>query len=225
MSWNGFPRSVRNKLVDKFIQSSNTDKPEKKEEPDEISVWLNLPYIGSTGEHLVKAFRKKMKRILNPKKNVKIKTFFKTTQLKNFTSTKDKVPTLSKSNVVYEIVCPGCGANYIGKTERTVNERTKEHATSDDESAVRDHIRNCCHFHHIHNILSMSDHLFDDHLNIDPQPSFRQFSIQSIQDAVKILDNDQNWNRLLYKEALYIERNNPVLNRGLKASRQLKLFK
>ena len=139
--------------------------------------------------------------------------------MRNFTSTKDKIPTLSKSNVVYQIECPGCGENYIGKTDRTVNERTKEHASTDAESAMKSHIESCCHFQHLHGILSISDNLFEDDVVVGSDPSFRKFAIHSIQNGVKILDNDPNWNQLLYKGALWIERSNPTLNNGLKASR------
>ncbi len=166
-----------------------------------------------------------MKKFLNPKKKVNIKVFSKTTQLKNFASTKDKIPTLSKSNVVYQIKCPGCSVDYIGKTDRTVNERTKEHASTDAESPMKSHIQSCCHFQHLHDIMSISDNLFEDDIIAGTEPSFRKFAIQSIQNEVKILDNDSNWNQLLYKEALWIERSNPSLNNGLKASRQLKLFR
>ena len=51
------------------------------------------------------------------------------------------------------------------------------------------------------------------------------FARHALENGIKILDSDSNWNRLLYKEALCIERNDPSLNRGLKASRQLKLFR
>ena len=53
----------------------------------------------------------------------------------------------------------------------------------------------------------------------------RNFSISSLQERIKILDTDRNWNELLYKKALNIERKDPSLNKGLKASRQLKLFR
>ena len=53
----------------------------------------------------------------------------------------------------------------------------------------------------------------------------RNFTIQALQEEIKILDSDRNWNQLLYKEALNIERKDPTLNKGLKASRQLRLFK
>ena len=36
--------------------------------------------------------------------------------------------TLNQSFVLYEFVCPGCSANYVGKTERTLFERNVEHA-------------------------------------------------------------------------------------------------
>ena len=34
--------------------------------------------------------------------------------------------TLNQSFVLYEFVCPGCSANYVGKTERTLFERNVE---------------------------------------------------------------------------------------------------
>ena len=37
----------------------------------------------------------------------------------------------------------------------------------------------------------------------------RNFTIQSLQEHIKILDNDRRWNQLLYKEALNIERKDP----------------
>ena len=220
-SWNGFPRNVRNRLVDRFVKSSDNRRAEKENDPEEIVLWFNVPYIGSTGENLIKAFRKKITRLLKTKKKIKIKTFFKTSQLKNFASTKDKVPIMSKSDVVYEICCPGCGANYIGKTERTIRERLIEHAWYDLESPMRNHLKSCTHFQHLYGVLSMFDETPEDEV----LPAQRNFAIQSLQETVKILDNDSNWNQLLYKEALNIERKDPSLNKGLKASRQLTLFK
>ena len=41
----------------------------------------------------------------------------------------------------------------------------------------------------------------DNRMDEDEMESLRAFSIQSIQEEVKILDNDANWNQLLYKEA------------------------
>ena len=48
----------------------------------------------------------------------------RTTKTLFFTNTKDKTLSLSQSSVVYMFTCPGCSCNYIGKTERTLHERT-----------------------------------------------------------------------------------------------------
>ena len=40
-----------------------------------------------------------------------------------FCNTKDKTPIINQSFVVYKFTCPGCGANYVGKTEKTLYER------------------------------------------------------------------------------------------------------
>jgi hypothetical protein len=220
-SWNGFPRSVANRLIDRFIKSSDNERAENKDDREEITLWFDVPYIGSTGDNLIKAFRKKITKLLDTKKKIKIQTIFKTSQLRDFASSKDKVPLLSKSNVVYEVCCPGCGASYVGKTERTIRERSIEHAWSDAESPMRNHLKTCTHFQHLYGILS----IFDENRAEEERASLRRFSIQSIQDEIKILDNDSKWNQLLYKEAMHIERRDPPLNKGLKASRQLKLFK
>ena len=219
-SWNGFPRSVTNRLIERFTKSSENERPDE-EDQDEITLWFDVPYIGSTGENLMKSFRKKITKLLNTDKKIKIKTIFKISQLRDFASTKDKVPLMSKSNVVYQVCCPGCNATYIGKTERTLRERTIEHAWSDVESPMRNHLKSCQHFRHLFDMLS----IFENGTRDDEHIALRNFSIQSIQDGIKILDNDSKWNQLLYKEAMQIERKDPQLNRGLKASRQLKLFK
>ena len=44
--------------------------------------------------------------------------------------------------------------------------------------------------------------------------SLRNFSIQSTQNEIKILDNASKLNQLLYKEAMQIERRDPPLNKG-----------
>ena len=45
-----------------------------------------------------------------------------------------------------------------------------------------------------------------------------------VNDNTKVIDSSDNWCTLLIKEALYIKRNKPLLNNGLKASRELFLF-
>ena len=46
----------------------------------------------------------------------------------SFCNTKDRTPIINQTFVVYKFTCPGCSANYVGKTERTLYERCVEHA-------------------------------------------------------------------------------------------------
>ena len=53
---------------------------------------------------------------------------------------------------------------------------------------------------------------------------YNSISTQTVRDNTNIIDCDNNWNLLLYKEAYHIKRSTPFLNNGLKASRELRLF-
>ncbi len=44
--------------------------------------------------------------------------------------------------VEYEFKCPGCNANYIGKTDRCLYTRIKEHS-SHDSSEIYNHVISC----------------------------------------------------------------------------------
>ena len=119
-------------------------------------------------------------------------------------STKDHVAMLSKSNVVYQVSCPGCGKTYIGKTKRTCHERSREHAWSDKESPLRNHLPICAHFQHLHGMLSMNNQLLENDIDsetIDDSSSLREFSIESVRQSVKVLDVDSNWKTPLQRVA------------------------
>ena len=226
-AWNNFPGKVRNSLERRFC----TDKPSNDEPETEesgIDIWLKLPYIGPKGEILVKAFVKKVRRMLKKGKKVDFKIRFQTTPLSAFTSVKDRTPFLNRSNVVYEVTCPGCGCTYIGKTDRTVFERSSEHAWTDKSSIVRQHIHECEQFNHVFEMLQMDP--FDDFPMIieeenEDEKRKRNYFKASIRQNMRILDQASHWNVLLHKEAMHISRSNPPLNNGLKASREPVLFR
>ena len=125
---------------------------------------------------------------------------------------KDKTDKLSKSSVVYEFTCPGCTQAYIGKTDRTLYVRTKEHATT--ITAVKSHIESCANFHHLFSLYNMYSNDVD----------VTNWKINIVRESTKILDASNNWNILLFKEAYYIKQKQPILNTGVKASRDLQLF-
>ena len=66
-------------------------------------------------------------------KKVKFKIRYDTTKLSQFCSIKNPVPTLQTSNVVYKLSCPGCSQQYIGKTDRSLAFRLREHATRPEQ--------------------------------------------------------------------------------------------
>ena len=205
-SWNGYPKHVVSLLIKRFKQhqsTSNEDNNETETNDNRPILWLEMPYIGTKGEQLLRGFKKKLLRCLNI--NVQIKTRITTTKLNLFTNTKDKVPKQNKSNVVYEFTCPKCNSSYIGKTDRTLLERVKEHAYKDQESAVNKHLNSC----------------YDtNYLDSKTNNELTDFVMTNS----KIIDSSNNWNLLLYKEALHIKRRKSILNNGLKASRDLQLF-
>ena len=94
------------------------------------TLWFEIPYIGRKGEQLLRGLTKKLRRYLTIS-DVRILRRTTTTKLRMFTNVKDKTPKENKCNVVYEFTCQKCSKSYIGKTERTLSERAKEHAYKD----------------------------------------------------------------------------------------------
>ena len=126
---------------------------------------------------------------------------------------KDKLNILSKSNVVYQFSCPGCESSYIGKTEQTLFERTKEHVTH-AESAIKGHLDNCSNVEHLSSINTLM-------LN---DVNMHEFRLNLVRQNTRIIDQSYNWNILLFKEAYHIKEKFPILNNGVKAPKEMQLF-
>ena len=77
-----------------------------------------------------------------------------------FCNTKKRTTIINQSFVAYEFTCPGCGANYVGKTERTIYERCVDHAWSDQNSTVKNHLDQCIEVQYLLNITSLGPALF-----------------------------------------------------------------
>ena len=135
-------------------------------------------------------------------------------KLSHFLSNKDKISNLSKSNVVYEVTCPGCWESYIGLTERCLQKRLSER--NNNKSAIGQHFHSCKYGQHI---ISL-DRACDD--NMTPTKT-STFISNLICDNVKIPHNANSSasNFLLLVEALHIKCLSPSLNSGLKACKEL----
>ncbi len=74
----------------------------------------------------------------------------------------------------------------------------------------------CNYFQHIHDLLNLPD-ILNDKLPIDLS--------DVILANTSVIDTARHWSVLLFKEALCIRRLKPRLNHGLKASKDLVLFR
>ena len=214
-SWNDFPKFISNKLIDKILK-----KPDKSNDKtttdnkDAINIWFRVPYLGNKGDHLLKSLIRKIRRNCKKEVNISFNILHDTKKVQFYTNEKDKTPFLNNSYIVYEITCPACNSKYIGKTERTLQERTYEHAWKDKTSTIYNHLDECEQLRYINNLMSI------DCTDIDRKASL----INLVRSNIKILDRHSNWNILLFKEALAIKQCSPNLNHGLKASKEPQLF-
>ena len=225
LSWNGFPKRIANLLlIDRFTTNAQNRAPDHitndtSHNNQHSTIWLTIPFVGDLTTQLVKKLKRKLRRcLIDPNVDIRIKQ--KTTKLYFFISNKDKTP---PSNVVYEFTCPGCNSSYIGKTNRTLLVRTQEHALTDKESAIYKHLHYCDQIKHIQGLYSLPD-VFVNENNPPSIAMNKEFLTQTVRGNTNIIDSDDNWNVLLYKEAYHIKRSSPSLNIGLKASRELCLF-
>ena len=210
-SWNNFPHHIVNNII-KYSQNTQ-QKDNKTNDETPITFWLRIPYAGPVGEQLVFTLKRKLKHCFKNNINVKFNVTYSTQKIAFYTNMKDLTPLKYKSNVVYKFTCPGCKAAYIGKTERNLYQRCNEHATNKD-SAVYNHMVECPNLQYLNTLLTLGLESFN----------CRDISIETVNNNTTVIDSSDNWSTLLIKEALYIKRDKPLLNNGLKASRDLYLF-
>ena len=140
-----------------------------------------------------------------------------------FYNTKDRSSIVNQSFAVCEFMCPGCGANYVRKTERTLYERCVEHTWSNQNSIVKNQLNQCVEVQYLLNITSLVPALFWNNNNIGNNDN-RNSRINLVTDNTNITDRYKYFNILLFQEALKINERKPILNTGLKASKELQLF-
>ena len=115
-----------------------------------------------------------------------------------YTNNKDKVPLLNKLHVVYIFSCPDCQSSHIGKTDRTLLTRTREHAVTDKESAIYKHLRTCEHLAFIHNLFNLPDTL--NNITTPTISGNNEYPINVVPKNTTVLDYHDNWNLLLFKK-------------------------
>ena len=212
-SWNGYPKNIASAIIKRVLsKETSTNDVTSNEEKDKIlTVFINIDYPGEKGEHLLKKCFKKLGCSINQK--VHLVCRYSVMKISFFTNMKDKLNKISKSNVAYQFSCPGCESSYTGKTERTLFERTKEQVTR-VESEIKGRLDNCLNVEHLVFISNLI-------LNVINKHNFR---LNLVRQNTRIIDESNNWNVLLFTEAYHINEKCPILNNGVKASREMQLF-
>ena len=108
----------------------------------------------------------------------------------------------------------GCESSYIRKAEQTLFKRTKGHVILAD-SAIKGHLDNCLNVKYLFSINNSLQNDVNKH----------KFSLSFVRQNTRIIDESNNWNVLLFKEAYHIKEKCPILNNGVKASRAMQLFR
>ena len=85
------------------------------------------------------------------------------------------------------------------------------------------HLRDCDNIKHIQDLYNLPD-IFTNENTSSTTVINKEFFAQTVRDNTNIIDRDDNWNLLLYKEAYHIKPLSPFLNNGLKANSELRLF-
>ena len=220
MSWNSFPKYVRNAIINKLMNKPTAPGVSNSpfDDPNTIKLWIRLPYCGPTGEKLARSLIRKISRFLID--DVKIILLYNTTKMSFFCSNKDPIPTTQKSNIIYEIKCPGCGQVYIGKSDRCFLTRLHEHGQRDDQPMHR-HFSNCSAFHEFNSF----NHLPDINQTAQSEINHSEIIHNTVLQNSKIIAINHNFSQLCFLEAYFIKQNKPAINDGLKASKELVLFK
>ena len=209
-AYNGFPKWI----VKSIMKQSLHDKARIEPESDEETLYLFLPYSGKEAESIVKRSKKRLTRFFKKEKKVRFSISLQSTKVSFYTSNKDKIPLLSNSGIIYKYTCPGCNCSYIGKTENTLFNRTKEHGWRQKDSAIRKHFTSCEAWKDIVQVFQMGGQEIDT----------MQFQINCVRDNIEIINRSDNWLKLSFLESLAIKEQRPELNRGLKSCKDLSLF-
>ena len=153
---NSYPKYVIKQVLQQISEQHNnetngTDNSNNNIDGDNISSMNNesvtlekqqllvLPYQGKKGDHILKSFKKGMRKILP--NNLKPRIAFTGRKVGTSFQIKDKTEMKHNHDIVYYIKCPveQCNENYIGEIRRRISERIIDHAGRDSNSYVYKH--------------------------------------------------------------------------------------
>ena len=142
---NGYPKAYFDAAYEKFMRSLadniNMDTGSDSQDVEKKYVF-GIPYIGTPSRE----YKRKVKEIIKEHLGVDMFVYFSSCKVGSFFSLKSKTPFNLKARVLYEFKCLDVpSTTYIGKTERHIATRVKEHLTpkENEKSAITKHIFHC----------------------------------------------------------------------------------
>jgi hypothetical protein len=184
---NDYPPEVVEKAIAKFrADKEKPPMPIETPEPEKpVKRFLKLPYVNNACDDFAHRFKGIVESNF-PQVDFNI-AFQAPMNLEKTFPFKDRVQnTTDRSMVVYKICCKSCPAEYIGKTERILSRRIKEHSadTKTNPSACKQHER------------EENGHQMD-------------------YEGVEVIDKADTKIKLVVKELLHILKRKPSLNKQL----------
>ena len=129
MSWNVYPKYVRNSIIKRLKSNVNKNGNINNNKDDRKVIWINLSYLRKKGQQLTNSLIRKLQRSF--KEIVDFKTVYKTNKLLMFCNT--KVAYLySKNLLFFGLRVLVVFKKYVDKTDRNFITRLDEHDTKVD---------------------------------------------------------------------------------------------
>ena len=131
-----FPSRLVNSIVKQYLSKffASISRASAVTSPNETYMhYSKLPLVCLFSSIAQRRIRRLTQRFC---KNLDIKLVFAPYKMKNLFSVKDAIPKTLRSRVVYKFSCAGCGACNVGRTNRHLATRVREHLTSDKNSHI-----------------------------------------------------------------------------------------
>ena len=222
LSWNGFPTYVRKKLMKQFADSAERKRTSRQTENTEIDkeieyLSLKIPYMGPTGDKLVRTLKRKIAANLSRKVNIRV--IYTTNKLSKFCSTKDRIPEDQRNNVIYLMRCPGCGEKYVGKTNCCFGKRMDEQGTRPDQP-LHQHLSSCEEFNFLIGLNSLPNALSERKMNVNTD----SYIYKAVKENTEVIAMADDWLTLAFMEPLLTKKHKATINHGERAMKSLNLF-
>ena len=133
---NGYPGNFVDSCVQRFLnRAMGTNTTSTIFGPERMKIYLSLPYAGLSSMKLCRQLKRIYKAVLPC---VELLVIFKPScKLNRLCKLKSSYPRLTCSNVIYKVNCKDCSDFYVGLTTRRLDQRMKEHASSDSSALFK----------------------------------------------------------------------------------------